>query len=136
MIGRFNAVQYDLSNRLNSYPNELEKCGSGAQKSAAKDHYFSGLDESSRGLAFFEAHLPIRIGGDDRSDVLAPDRECYLRQQSFDLEVDNSTHELISATDMPELGTAFRRHVFAGGAIQMAIKFAFRDAMVPPPGLY
>jgi hypothetical protein len=136
MIGRFNAVRQGLSNRLNSYPNELERCGSGGQKSAAKNHYFGGFDESSRGLALLKAHLAGSIRGDDGGDVLASDGERYLRQQSFYLEVDDSTHELISAADMPELGTAFRRHVLAGGAIQVAIKFTFRDAMVSAPGLY
>lgn len=136
VIGRFKAVRYDLSNRLNSYPNELERCGYAGKKSAAKNHYFGSLDEGGRGLAFFQTHLAGSIGCDNGCDVLAPDRERYLGQQSFYLEIDNSTHELISSADMAELGPTFCRHVFAGGTVQVAIKFAFRDAMVSAPGLY
>jgi hypothetical protein len=136
MIRRFNAVQYGLSNRLNSYPKEVERCGSGGQKSAAKNHYFGRFDESGRGLALFQPHLAGSIGGDDRSDVLASDGERYLCQQSFYLEVDNSAYELISAADMPKLGTAFRCHILPGGTVQMAIQFVFRDAVVPASGLH
>ena len=103
--------------------------------SGSQNHHFGSFDESGGGLTFHQTQFPRRVGSNDCGDVLACNGERYLRQQSFYLEVDNAAHELISAADVPKLDAALLRHILAGGAIQVAIKFAFRDAMVPASGL-
>jgi hypothetical protein len=96
----------------------------------SEDHDLGGFDEGSRRLAFGETHLAGRVSGDYRSNVLASDGKLHLRQQSFDLEVDNSTDQLIPTADLTEVCTSLCGHVLSRGTIEMLVEFTFGNSMM------
>ena len=99
------------------------------------DHYFRGFDQRGSRLTHFKAHLLDRVGGDHRSDFLPANRKPKLRHQSFDPEFGNAADQLIAPTDATKLLAALWSRPLAQ-AMQKAIEFRARDAMVAASSLY
>ncbi len=97
----------------------------------AQDHNFGGLDEGSCRLAFFQTHFTHGVRRYYRSNLLPRDRQGDLRHDPFDLNVDNTTNELIARTDSPELRTTLRRRHSLFCEVKVSVQFAFRNPVMP-----
>jgi hypothetical protein len=97
-----------------------------------KNHHFGRLDKRGGALAYFEAHFPGSVCGDDRGDVLLTDGQGYLREESTEFDGDNSADQLIAAGNLSEIATPKLNVSAFQGFGNQAINFGFRDAMVSP----
>src|SRR5271163_5126408 len=102
----------------------------------ADDHDFGGFHEGGDRLAFLQAQLAHRIGGDDGSDPLAADGEGHLSDQAADFDVGDAPDELVAAADVAKIAAPFRDVPVLGGAIQEAVHFFFGNAMVAAGGFH
>jgi hypothetical protein len=73
----------------------------------AQDHDFGGFDEGGGGLARFELHLASGSCSDDRSDLLAANRNLYFRHQAADPDRIDPSHQLIPPADAADNLAAF-----------------------------
>ncbi len=67
--------------------------------SNSEDHDFCGFYEGGGSLARLQLHLARGARRDNRGDLLATDRNCYLRHQAANANRIDSSHELIAAAD-------------------------------------
>ena len=81
------------------------------------DHDFGGLHQCGDGLAFFQAQLANRIGGDDGSNALAADGKGHLSDQAVNFYVGDASDQLVAAADAAKVGAAFGDVAMFGGAI-------------------
>src|SRR5262249_54264833 len=95
----------------------------------ANDHYFSGFNECCCCVAFFEAHLCYRVGGDDAGKNLASNGEPYLRHQAIYFYFQHASHKLVASADTPEIAPPLRTRLDLSLGNE-ALQFVFRNAMV------
>ena len=99
-------------------------------KSGFNDHDFRCLDESSRRLAFLEAHFAHGIRSDQRRDLLSANGEDDLSHQSAGTNVHNATDKLVAAADTaktrPQLWTRLLLR-----SVQQAVNLALRNTVMP-----
>jgi hypothetical protein len=112
--------------------NKRGGCGAAWRRvSYAQDHDFSGFDKSSNNLSFFQTQFTHCIRRYYRGDLLAPDRQSYLCHNSFDLNLNNPTDELVARTNSPKLSAALRdRGPFISEA-KVSMQFALRYPVMP-----
>jgi len=112
--------------------NKRGGCGEAWRRvSYAQDHDFSGFDKSSNDLSFFQTQFTHCIRRYYRRDLLAPDRQSYLCHDSFDLNLNNPTDELIARTNSPKLSAALRgRGPFIREA-KVSVQFALWYTVMP-----
>src|ERR1700676_314292 len=99
--------------------------------SNTQNHYFGGFDERSSSLPGLQLHFPRRARGDDRCDLLTPDRNLYYRHQAAHTDSIDSSDKLITSANAADHQFAFLLR-FAPRSEKQPVQFALRDAMVSP----
>src|ERR1700730_15110894 len=75
--------------------------------SNSQNHHFGGFDERGSSLPGFQLHLPRRARGDNRCDLLTPNRNLYLRHQAANTDSIDSSHQLIASANAADYQVAF-----------------------------
>ena len=70
------------------------------------------------------------VGGDNRCNTLATDREVYLSHESTYFDVGNAPNELVPAAYPPEIGAALRDVPVFRRSIEEPVDFRLGDTMV------
>jgi hypothetical protein len=94
------------------------------------DHDLGGFYKGGDGLAVFQAHFADGIGGDDGRNPLAAHGKRNLGEQAADLDVGNTPDELVPAADPAKIGAPTGNVSALGCAIEEAVNFFFRDAVM------
>src|SRR5580658_7806444 len=94
------------------------------------DHDFGGFHERCDRLAFFQTQLADSVCCDNGGNVLPADGESHLRDQAADFYVGDAADELVAAADAAKICASFGDVAMFGGAIQEAVHFFFRNAVV------
>src|SRR5258708_412749 len=68
--------------------------------------------------------------------MLAADGNCHLRQQALNLELNNSSYELVTSADFSEVFSSGLDGTAPGNGRQQAVNLGFRNAMVTTWRLY
>src|SRR5262249_24696429 len=71
------------------------------------------------------------VRGNDRCEVLAPERQSHLRHQAFNLELYNPAHKLVASADLSEVFSALLHRPTLWNSGQKAINLGFRNTMMP-----
>src|SRR5580704_18792277 len=99
--------------------------------SNTQNHHFGSLYQSSRSLARLELHFARGPSRNNRSNLLAANRNRYLRHQAADANRIDSSHQLVPSTYAADHQLAFFLR-FPSGSEKQPVHFAFRNAVMSP----
>lgn len=102
--------------------------------SYAQDHDFCGFDKSRGNLSLFQMQLTHGIRGYHRRDLLPPNRQCDLRHDSFNFNIDYPANELVAGADSPELSATLGKWSPFLREPQVPVQFAFRNPVMSTLG--
>jgi hypothetical protein len=129
-----------MSNRLITITGQFTRRVGGSEGtntgSGPDDHYLGGLDESRNRIADLQAHLANGICSDDGCDVLAPDGETHLSQQSVNRDLGDTPDKLIPSADSAEVFAALAYCTSARSYMKELVQFGLGNPVMATRCLY